>query len=151
MAGKVPRKPLELLKALLTSRHGLDVEAAMDLLWPELEGDAARDAFDIAAHRLRKLLKCNDSVLANQGRLTLNPDRVWVDVFELMRLQDLSFAEEDNAALGRVALQLYRAPLLNPWDCRGARSGARCVPAHREEADRQARGGGSVERDQTIL
>ena len=130
MAGKVPRKPLELLKALLTSRHGLDVEAAMDLLWPELEGDAARNAFDIAAHRLRKLLKCNDAVLANQGRLTLNPDRVWVDVFELMRLQDLSFAEEDNAALGRVALQLYRAPLLSgdstPWIA-GARDRVRGV------------------------
>ena len=119
MAGKTPRKPLELLKALLTSRHGLDADAAMDLLWPELEGDAARNAFDIAAHRLRKLLKSNDAVLASQGRITLNPERVWVDVFELTRLQELDFADEDGAALGKLTLQLYQAPLLGddstPW------------------------------------
>ena len=119
MAGKAPRKPLELLKALLTSRHGLDAVAAMDLLWPDLEGDAARNAFDLAAHRLRKLLKCNEAVLSVQGRLTLNTDRVWVDAFELARILDLNLDDEDAAGLATLALQLYRAPLLSgdstPW------------------------------------
>jgi DNA-binding SARP family transcriptional activator len=118
-AGKAPRKPLELLKALLTSRDGLDAVAAMDLLWPDLEGDAARNAFDIAAHRLRKLLKCNDAVLSVHGRLTLNTHRVWVDAFELARILDLELDNEDAADLARLALRLYRAPLLSgdtaPW------------------------------------
>jgi ATP/maltotriose-dependent transcriptional regulator MalT/DNA-binding SARP family transcriptional activator len=113
MAGKAPRKPLELLKALLTSRRGLDAAAAMDLFWPELEGDAARNAFDLAVHRLRKLLKCNEAVLSVQGQLTLNPNRVWVDAFELERILDRDFGDEDGAELATQALQLYRAPLLS--------------------------------------
>jgi hypothetical protein len=97
MVGKAPRKPLELLKLLLSARHGLEVDRALDLLWPELEGDAARNAFDIAAHRLRKLLKCTEAVLSVQGRLMLNTDLVWVDCFELARMVDL----ENDALDGR--------------------------------------------------
>jgi DNA-binding SARP family transcriptional activator len=119
MAGKSPRKPLELLKALLASRDGLDAVAAMDLLWPDLEGDAARNAFDLAAHRLRKLLGCNEAVLSVQGQLTLNTHRVWVDAFELARILDLDLDNEDAAELARQALRLYRAPFLGgdstPW------------------------------------
>ena len=119
MAGKAPRKPLELLKALVTSKHGLEAVTAMDLLWPELEGDAARNAFDIAAHRLRKLLECNEAILATQGTLTLNPALIWVDVFELTRLADRDPGDEDATQLAASVLQLYRAPLLSgdaaPW------------------------------------
>jgi two-component SAPR family response regulator len=112
LVGKAPRKPLDLLKALLTSRHGLDAGAAMDLLWPELEGDAARNAFDIAVHRLRKLLQCNEAVLAVQGQLMLNPDKVWVDVFELARLSELDCSDQEVPELGKRALELYQGPFL---------------------------------------
>jgi len=119
MAGKVPRKPLELLKLLLINRRGIDAVAAMDLLWPEMEGDAARNAFDIAAHRLRKLLRCNEAVLSVQGTLVLNPDRVWVDVFEIARLLDGDAGDIDDAERAKLALQLYRARFLctdsTPW------------------------------------
>jgi DNA-binding SARP family transcriptional activator len=58
-------------------------------------------------------------VLSVQGRLTLNTDRVWVDTFALAQMIDLDLDSEDAAEQARLALRLYRAPLLNgdstPW------------------------------------
>lgn len=55
----------------------------MDLLWPELEADSARNALDLALHRLRKILKTKDAVLLVDGSVLLNRDAVWADTFAL--------------------------------------------------------------------
>jgi len=86
-AGKVAKKPLELLQFIIAS-GGTDVSAAtvMFALWRELEGDKARSAFNVALHRLRKLLGNDDAVMLELGRVSLNPKLVWVDclAFELL-------------------------------------------------------------------
>jgi DNA-binding SARP family transcriptional activator len=84
----------------------------MDTLWPDSEGDAARNAFDLAVHRVRKLLKHKDVIILSQGRLSLNPRLVWVDAFVLERLSAEGFATNQLTAEVSNLLALYRAALL---------------------------------------
>jgi two-component SAPR family response regulator len=86
-SGKAQAKPLELLKALIA--HGGREAAAATLaaqLWPDVDGDAAQHALDTALHRLRKLLRHDDAIVVHQGKLSLNPVKVWVDVWAFERL-----------------------------------------------------------------
>lgn len=88
-AGKVAKKPLELLQFIIAS-GGSDVSAAtvMFALWRELEGDKARSAFNVALHRLRKLLGNDDAVVLELGSLSLNPKLLWVDCLAFEQLVD---------------------------------------------------------------
>jgi ATP/maltotriose-dependent transcriptional regulator MalT/DNA-binding SARP family transcriptional activator len=116
--GKTQKKPLELLKALIAA-GGRDVSAAqlMEWLWPQSEGDAASQSYHVTLKRLRDLIG-EDALIQEGGRLTLNPDVCWVDVWALERtLSDLDVAVRNPqtdrlaAALTRV-LALYHGPLL---------------------------------------
>jgi DNA-binding SARP family transcriptional activator len=80
MRGKVARKPLELLQFVIAS-GGSEVAAsnAMFALWPDLDGDKAKSAFNVAVHRLRKLLGRDDAVTLELGRLGLATQVMWVD------------------------------------------------------------------------
>lgn len=85
--GKTQKKPLELLKAVLAQGgRSMDRGALTEWLWPGLEGDAGRNAFDLALHRLRKLLWRNDALAVQEGRLTLDARAVWVDAWAFERL-----------------------------------------------------------------
>jgi DNA-binding SARP family transcriptional activator len=53
-------------------------------LWPDASGDAGH-AFESTLHRLRKLLGRDDAILLVDGKLALNPQVVWVDVWALER------------------------------------------------------------------
>jgi LuxR family transcriptional regulator, maltose regulon positive regulatory protein len=117
--GKSQRKPLSLLKAMLVSRNGVEIDVLLDRYWPDLDGDAARNAFDLAVHRLRKFLKHKNAVVVSQGRLLLNDRAVWVDAFVLAGLGDANYAHEVSVDhVGRL-LRLYRGPFLadevDPW------------------------------------
>ncbi|MGB5538691.1 MAG: BTAD domain-containing putative transcriptional regulator [Gammaproteobacteria bacterium] len=83
---KSPGKPLQLLKALIAS-GGRQVAVAnlAEILWPDKEGDLAQRAFEITLHRLRKHLGDDHYLLMEDGRLTLNSDLAWVDVWEFER------------------------------------------------------------------
>jgi DNA-binding SARP family transcriptional activator len=83
---KAPAKPLALLKALIAlgGRQVGTVNLA-SVLWPDKEGDLAQQAFETTLHRLRKHLGDDRYLLLEDGRLTLNSDRVWVDVWEFER------------------------------------------------------------------
>ncbi|MDO9501158.1 hypothetical protein [Falsiroseomonas sp.] len=112
---KESRRLLELLRLL--AAHGsasLAQERVADALWPDSDGDAARNALDNALHRLRKLLGGDDRVLLRQGALQLNPQRCWTDVGALeallARLETCPTGEV--SAYGAAILALYRAPLL---------------------------------------
>lgn len=85
-ARKSPAKPLQLLKALIAS-GGRQVGAVnlASILWPDREGDQAQRTFDTTLHRLRKYLGDETYLLMEDGRLTLNSERVWVDVWECER------------------------------------------------------------------
>jgi LuxR family transcriptional regulator, maltose regulon positive regulatory protein len=108
--GKTQRKPLNLLKAMLVSRNGVEIDVLLDRYWPDLDGDAARNAFDLAVHRLRKFLKHKNAVLVSQGRLLLNDRAVWVDAFVLAALGEANYAYEASDDHVRRLLLLYRGP-----------------------------------------
>lgn len=123
-AGKVARKPLELLQFIVAS-GGADVSAAtvMFALWRDLEGDKAKSAFNVALHRLRKLIERDDAVLLETGRLAVNPQVVWVDCLAFEQLADgLGLAPPSPAAdaAARHAVALYGGAFLHdaedePW------------------------------------
>ena len=77
------RKPQELLQALI-ALGGTEVGAGVliDALWPESEGDAAYHALESALYRLRQLLGARDAVRMEGGKVSLNRDQLWVDMWE---------------------------------------------------------------------
>ncbi len=109
-AGKVARKPLELLQFVVAS-GGSDVSATtvMFALWRDLEGDKAKSAFNVALHRLRKLLGNDDAIQLELGRLSLNPKVVWVDCLAFEQLVDRSAGTNSHALTPQTAADLRRA------------------------------------------
>ncbi|MGH8532155.1 MAG: AfsR/SARP family transcriptional regulator [Gammaproteobacteria bacterium] len=86
-SGKAPKKPLELLKALVaTAGTEVDIGWLGEQLWPDAEGDAARDAFNVTHSRLRKLLPPDGVLMLSEGKLSLNPAHVWTDVWAFERM-----------------------------------------------------------------
>lgn len=111
--GKAQKKPLELLKALVT-HGGRAVDATMltSLVWPDAEGDDAKTSFDSNLYRLRKLLDVDGAIQLAEGKLSLNPDVVWLDTW--------AFEAALDAGEVDTALNLYRGPFLAldapvPW------------------------------------
>jgi LuxR family transcriptional regulator, maltose regulon positive regulatory protein len=101
-ARKESRKPLDLLKLLMAlGGEGVPVARLCAALWPDAEGDAARNSFDNALHRLRKLLGGDVHLPLQNGGLSLNARTCWSDVAAL----DACFHEMD----GRVASADTRA------------------------------------------
>jgi DNA-binding SARP family transcriptional activator len=80
---KAPSRPLHLLKALIAS-GGRQVGAInlASILWPDQDGDRARQAFETTLHRLRKFLGDDRFLLLQDGCLSLNSELVWVDAWE---------------------------------------------------------------------
>lgn len=96
--GKAQRKPLDLLKCLIAlGGRQVSPSSIIRFLWPDSNGDAAQTTFDSAVLRLRRLLGRPDALLLSDGRLTLNPKIVWVDVWAFERL--LSKLEATNLPL----------------------------------------------------
>jgi LuxR family transcriptional regulator, maltose regulon positive regulatory protein len=103
---KIQKKPLELLKAIITL-GGCDVkyERIADILWPDAEGDSALGNFKITLHRLRQLL--GESGLSfKDGKLSLDTRRVWLDVWSYERTALKASAEVCKAGHSEVALGL---------------------------------------------
>ena len=87
--GKVPKKQLDLLKAIVASGgREVNAEAICRALWPDAEADAADNVLAITLRRLCTLLKNNAFVIQQGGKLGLDPKRCWVDVWVLERLLD---------------------------------------------------------------
>ena len=139
---KESRKPLDMLKLLVAlgnsasgaasgaanrGTSGTAGSAAVPVarlcaaLWPEAPGDAARNSFDNALHRLRKLLGGDHHVLLHSGGLSLNAATCWTDLAAL----DACLAQADHpehpsdalqssrlSALADHALALYRGEFL---------------------------------------
>src|SRR5260370_5717157 len=77
------RKPQELLQALIAF-GGTEVSAGVliDALWPDSEGDAAYHALESAVYRLRQLLGARDAVRMEGGKVSLNREQLWVDMWQ---------------------------------------------------------------------
>jgi LuxR family transcriptional regulator, maltose regulon positive regulatory protein len=129
LAGDMPiaipprlRKPQELLQALVAF-GGTEVSAGalIDALWPDSEGDAAYHALESALYRLRQLLGARDTVRMEGGKVSLNRDRLWVDMWafeqELRRPHDPQ--ANGSERIGRLR-RLYQGHFLQhetekPW------------------------------------
>src|SRR6185295_6509208 len=113
--GKAQKKPLDLLKAILAGGgRGVDRGRVLASLWPDLDGDAASNALDLALHRLRKLLKRDDAIRVEEGKLYLDARLVWSDmwVFERLITQIEQFTRapgemREHGVLGGRLLRLY--------------------------------------------
>ncbi|HTD74367.1 MAG TPA: BTAD domain-containing putative transcriptional regulator [Steroidobacteraceae bacterium] len=116
------RKPRELLQALI-ALGGTEVGAGVliDALWPDSEGDAAYHALESALYRLRQLLGARDAVLMEGGKVSLNRDQLWIDMWEFE--QELNPPHDQKAhgveRIGRLRL-LYQGHFLQheseePW------------------------------------
>lgn len=120
---KAQRRVLDLLKTLVAlGAEGVSRDAVAAALWPDSEGDAARDAFEVTLHRLRKLLGRDDAILLEQAMLRVNPELVWVDVLAFERLASAANGDKGPMNIGAAtrALALYRGPFLHneeeaPW------------------------------------
>ncbi len=96
LPARTPKKPLELLKALI-ALGGSEVaeERIADALWPDATGDAAHSAFTTTLQRLRRLLGGERVVTVQEGRVTLDRRFVWVDAwaFEQMLEEALRISD----------------------------------------------------------
>ena len=106
---------MELLHLLVAQENSaLQQDQVADALWPDADGDAARNALDNAVHRLRKWLGGEDRILLRHGTLALNPERCWCDVQALQAALErlTSAALEDRAPLLQGIRRLDRGALL---------------------------------------
>jgi DNA-binding SARP family transcriptional activator len=104
ISGQAARKPLALLKALI-ALGGRDVhqQKLIHALWPDSEGDAGKKAFDVALHRLRKVLGDTRALVLKSGMLTLDAQNCWVDCWRLERLLTaLGGAREIGESVGLI-------------------------------------------------
>jgi ATP/maltotriose-dependent transcriptional regulator MalT len=84
---RAARKPLEVLKYLVGVGAGeVSLDALQAALWPDLEGDAARNAAHVSIYRLRRLLGDDSAVLVQGTTIGLNTSHAWVDVEAFRRL-----------------------------------------------------------------
>jgi LuxR family maltose regulon positive regulatory protein len=129
--GKVQRKPLSLLKAIIAfGAKRVREEPLIDALWPDAEGDAAALALTSAIHRLRRLLAHEEAILRKDNELSLDERYCWVDVAALERLLERADSALRNATdehvwsealnLIQKAVELYKGPFLGedadaPW------------------------------------
>ncbi len=108
-SGKVQKRPLELLKALVAFGAGGVTEAQLaEALWPDAQGDDAHNAFVTTLQRLRKLLGTRQALVLQEGRLSLDRRLCLVDTWAFESVDPQAAADDDL----RRALRLYRGEFL---------------------------------------
>ena len=84
---KFPKRPLELLKAIIAQGgREISISRLTVLLWPDVDGDKATRSFDTTLHRLRKILGDDRVLVLRDGKLSLDARYCWVDVWTFERL-----------------------------------------------------------------
>jgi len=123
-SGKVQRKPLEIIKALVSSgSRDVSTDRVTNMLWPDAEGDMAHHAFESALYRLRRLIGNDVAIRLQGGHLSLDSRRCWVDVWAFEKLleeiAEVSVSEKSDACfradlLRRIenAFHLYKGSFL---------------------------------------
>lgn len=102
-------RPFELLQALIAfGGRAVHEEVLSQALWPDAEGDSARNAFDVTVHRLRRVFGIKSLVITHDRHLTLNSNIAWVDAWEFEQLvnrsERLLAHVKDPATMHQLAL-----------------------------------------------
>lgn len=114
---KAPKRLLDLLR-LITALGGRHVDAARAaaMLWPDAEGDEARDALKTMLYRTRSLLGA-DLLVVRDGQIAFDESQTWVDTwaFEHVcgRIESLLGARMAAAQVDDGELEMRRAQLLS--------------------------------------
>ncbi len=105
-SGKAQRKPLELLKTIIAfGGRNVSETRIVDSLWPDSEGDRAKQNLKSTVHRLRKLLE-PQALQWSEAKLTLDSRYCWVDAWTLERkLNALLQTSPDSLARLEQALK----------------------------------------------
>jgi DNA-binding SARP family transcriptional activator len=118
-ASRAQRKPLDLLKTLIAlGGENVPEQQITDALWPDSDGDAAKQNFRTTLHRLRALIG-PDALPLTRGSLSLDARLVWSDVHELaghLQRAEGFLDSADASGAGQPALQaaaLYTGPFLD--------------------------------------
>jgi len=83
---KPQRRPLDLLKALLIANgHSVGAAELADKLWPDSDGDTARNSLQVAVHRLRRLLGRDEAVVVQDRKVHLQHALFSVDLWVFER------------------------------------------------------------------
>ncbi|MEO6748094.1 MAG: winged helix-turn-helix domain-containing protein, partial [Casimicrobiaceae bacterium] len=122
--GKAQKKPIELCKVLIAfGGRAVAKEKLYDVLWTDAEPGAASAALDVVISRLRKLLGDADAIRIDEGKVGLDPARVWLDIWafdhDVDALQQALHAQPDPVVverLGRSLLTRYRGAFLGSED-----------------------------------
>jgi DNA-binding SARP family transcriptional activator len=120
-------RPIELLKvALALGGKGIGVERITDVLWPNIDADYSHRSFNTTLHRLRKLLGDDHAVLFHDGKLTLNENYFWVDIWAFDRAlgavnncsknAGLESSRPELLPLANDALALYKGQFMGDED-----------------------------------
>jgi two-component SAPR family response regulator len=84
---KTPHRPMDLLKVLIAmGGRRVSCNKIAAALWPEVDGDSARTAFDTTLYRLRKFIGHDQALRCVDGTLSLDATQCWVDVWAFERL-----------------------------------------------------------------
>ena len=116
-ARKAPKRLLDLLR-LITALGGRQVDAsrAAAMLWPDAEGDEARDALKTMLHRTRSLLGA-DLLVVRDGQIAFDEELTWVDTWALEyvcgRIESLLGARIAAAHVDDGELTMRRAQLFS--------------------------------------
>ncbi len=113
-SGKIQRKPLDLLKALISfGGREVSVSILANTLFPDADADMANAAFDTTLYRLRKLIVGSNIINLNAGKLSLDEKLCFVDVWafeEVLKEIESLFCKqhpEKCASLMDKAFNLY--------------------------------------------
>jgi len=125
-SGKVQKKPLEMLKALIAfNGRNVAEDRIIDALWPDAEGDLGHKSFETTLQRLRRLIGNDAALRLQDGQLTLDDRLCWVDAWAFEHaLESAEFRVRSSELKGKKkqaemekAISLYRGHFL-PSDTR---------------------------------
>ncbi len=107
--GKVKKRPLEMLKAIIAfGCRDVSEGQLSDALWPHADGDVAHTSFATTLHRLRRLIGNDDVIILREGRVSLNERLCWVDAVAFERIADEAESAWKSASNDRDALRALR-------------------------------------------
>jgi DNA-binding SARP family transcriptional activator len=113
---KAQAKPLTMLACLVAlGGNAVPIATITQMLWRGEGREGAKSAFAVTLHRLRQLLGNTQWLTVDNGRVTLDPDHVWIDHRALriaLDAMDVATPTDRTSADLDAMLALYTGPLL---------------------------------------